>query len=337
MYALNQVKKLVIQNDINDIIFLSNFVYKGEENNLLNTYLALNNYDSNNYCSNDVININQYIFMNECINECPTYYISDSFNYCNFMCENENQYIFNSKCFDSCPEGTISDLSEDSKKKCKCEKLYYTDKNFNNICLSSLLCDNNHPILDKNTNECLNYRVKYGNEYLYECPENTCISERFVTSKICEERTSDMKVFNGICFNNYSLIKDKFREIVNKNKQLNDREGINLSVYSYNNYINNFDELLKNNMNSTIIDIRECLSLYKEYNNIDEGTDIYIVTVDTPLVYSNETINRFDFELYLENMTRINNLDICKDTKMKVYSPIINPQLLNLELGKFSE
>ena len=36
-------------------------------------------------------------------------------------------------------------------------------------------------------------------------------------------------------------------------------------------------------------------------------------------------------------MTRINNLDICKDTKMKVYSPIINPQLLNLELGKFSE
>ena len=271
----------IIQNYSNDIIFLSNFVYKGEENNLLNTYLALNNYDSNNYCSNDEININQYIFMNECINEYPTYYISDSSNYCNFMCENENQYIFNSKYYDSCPEGTISDLSEDSKKICKCEKLYYTDENFNNICLSSLLCDNNHPILDKNTNECLNYRVKYGNEYLYECPENTCISERFVTSRICEEKTSDMKVFNGICFNNYSLIKDKFREIVNKNKQLNDREGINLSVYSYNNYINNFDELLKNNMNSTIIDIRECLSLYKEYNNIDEGTDIYIVTVDT--------------------------------------------------------
>ena len=90
-----------------------------------------------------------------------------------------------------------------------------------------------------------------------------------------------MKVFNGICFNNYSLIKYKFREMVHKNKQLNEREGINLNVYSYNNYINNFDELLKNNINSTIVDIRECLSLYKEYNNIDEGTDIYIVTVDT--------------------------------------------------------
>ena len=47
----------IIQNYSNDIIFLSNFVYKGEENNLLNTYLALNNYDSNNYCSNDEINI----------------------------------------------------------------------------------------------------------------------------------------------------------------------------------------------------------------------------------------------------------------------------------------
>ena len=92
----------------------------------------------------------------------------------------------------------------------------------------------------------------------------------------------------------------------------------------YNDFSNNFDKLLQKNTLTTLIDIRECLLLYKQQNNINEETDIFLVVVDTPLIYSNETINRYDFELYLDDMTRINNLDICKDMKMKIYSPIKN-------------
>jgi hypothetical protein len=104
---------------------------------------------------------------------------------------------------------------------------------------------------------------------------------------------------------------------------------------SYTDYSNNFDKILEKNSKSTIIDLRECLSLYKKQNNIDEETDIYIVVADTPSVYSNETINRFDFELYLDDMTktRINNLDLCKNMKMKIYSPITHSDSLDLELG----
>ena len=324
-----------IQNDDNNIIYLSNFVYKGEEKNLLNTYLDINNYDSNKYCKNNVINTNKYIFENNCINECPSKYTNDSSNKCIFMCTNENQYIFNSNCYDECPEGTISGLSDNNLNICKCQGLYYTDENNDKICLSSSKCDNDHPILDESTNECLNYRVQYGNEYLYECPKNTCISERFTTKKICEDKTPDMKIYNGICFNDFSLLLTNFKNTGKKNIRTNDREGITLSLYSGEDYSKNFDELLKDNINTTMIDIRECLSLYRETNNIDEKTDIYMVVVDTPRIYSNETVNRFDFELYFDNLTKINNLDVCKDTKMKVYSPIKNTELLNLELGSY--
>ena len=127
------------------------------------------------------------------------------------MCQNQNKYVFNSECYDNCPEGTIIDISEKDLKICKCKELYYTDENNDNICLSSKLCDDNHPILDESTNECLNYRVQYGNEYYYECPKNTCISERFETENICEEKTSNMKIYNGICFKEFSSILDNFK------------------------------------------------------------------------------------------------------------------------------
>jgi hypothetical protein len=145
------------------------------------------------------------------------------------------------------------------------------------------------------TNECLNYRVKYRDEYYMECPENTCISQSF-EENICEDKTPDTKVFNGICFNNYSSIKSRFGDMAENNIKIKEKEGVTLSVYSYDDYSQKFDKILEKNTDTTIIDIRECLSLYKKENNIDE--DIYIVVADTPSMYSNETINRFDFELY---------------------------------------
>ena len=102
-----------------------------------------------------------------------------------FLCyEKEHKYIFYLKCYDNCPEGTISDLSEDNLKICKCQNLYYIDENNDGICLSSLLCDDNNPVLDEFKNQCLNYSVQYGNKYYYECPKNTCISKILPKIKI---------------------------------------------------------------------------------------------------------------------------------------------------------
>ena len=140
-----------------------------------------------------------------------------------------------------------------------------------------------------------------------------------------------MKIFNGICFNDYS---DKLEEMVKNNMKINDNEGITISAYSYNNdYKNNFDKLLQDNSKLTIIDLRDYLEEYKRKNKIDDKTDIYIVIIDTPRKYSNETTNRFNFELYFDNLTKIN---IDNDNiNMKVYSPITNEKLINFELANY--
>ena len=326
-----------IENDLYNLIYFSDFIYKQEENNLLKTYINLNNYDPDNYCKNNINNINKYNLMNNCINECPFNYITDSSNNCIFICQNENQYIFNSRCYDDCPEDTIPDLSINNQKICRCKNLYFIDENNNNICLpsSSFICDDDHPILDEHRNECLNYRVKYENQYYYECPNLTCISEKYENKKICEEKISNMKIYNGMCFNNYSSLLDNLKMMAKNNIKINEKERIIISVYSYNNYSKNLDELIYNNSEIITIDLTECLELFKLKNNLDNETDIFIVIIETPKIYSNETINRFDFELYFDNLTQINNLDICKDINMKVYSPIKNSRLIDVKRGYY--
>ena len=69
------------------------------------------------------------------------------------MCENENQYIFYSQCYNNCPENSVSYILETNIKMCKCKNLFYSDPSNNVKCLSSLICDDNHPVLDESTNE----------------------------------------------------------------------------------------------------------------------------------------------------------------------------------------
>ena len=231
------------QNDLIDLIYLANFTYYREENNLLNTYLALSSYNNrNDYCHSGVINKSLYNYINKCINECPLNYNSDPSNNCIIRCQNENQYIFNFNCYDNCPEGTIPDLFDKRYKKCKCENYYYTDDNNNNICLSSsMVCDDDHPVLNELTNECQNHRVKYKNVGYYECPENTCISQNYETLTICEDQTPDMKVINGLCFNNYLSILDNFIQSSENNIKIREQQGVSLSIFSYDDYYKNFD------------------------------------------------------------------------------------------------
>jgi hypothetical protein len=246
--------------------------------------------------------------MNECIlNECPPNYYSDPSNNCMFVCQNENEYIFNYACYNNCPEGTILDSSNKRYKSCKCKNFYYTDENNNHECLPpSKLCDDAHPVLNELTNECQNYRVKYGNNYYYECPENTCISQKYETLTICEEQTSDMKVINGICFNNYLSIISDFIQSSENSIKIEEQKGVFLNIFSYDDYYKNFDERVQNHIDINMIDIRECILLYKERYNINEK--LYISITDTPRIYSNESINGFHYELYFENMTKINIL-----------------------------
>ena len=56
----------------------------------------------------------------------------------------------------------------------------------------------------------------------------------------------------------YSKKIDNIDEIAENHIKIKDKEGIIISAYSYNNdYLNNFDKLIEDNSDSTIIDLRE--------------------------------------------------------------------------------
>ena len=316
-----------IENGDNNIIYFSNFQKKDEIDNLLEAYLDLNNYNDDDieYCESIVREINQYILNNNCVDFCPN-----------------NDYIIgeSNKCIEVQKEEIQNENTEGSKNENKnneCQGLYYIDDKLNVICLSSLFCDENHPILNEETNECVAYRVKYKDEYFTECPENTCISQNIQSLDICEDILLDMKVFNGICFDDYSNIIINIDKISKNLIKINNYKSATINVYSYNNdYSQNFNDIIQNNINTTIIDLRECIKKIKQYYNLDDNIDIYIVNIETPKIYSNESINRFIFELYFSNKTKINNLDICKNIKMEVYSPVKNSRLNDLiKLAKY--
>ena len=310
-----------IENDDNKIIYFSNFQKTDEIDNLLEAYIDINNYD-NSYCESIVREINQYILNNNCVDMCPNddYILDASNNKCIYVRNEEIETM----------------TKEKDNKNNDCQSLYYIDEKLNIICLSSLFCDENHPILNEETNECIIYRVKYGDEYFSKCPENTCISQNSPSLDTCEDKLLDMKVFNGICFDDYSNIINNIEEISKNNNISNIYKSAIISVYSYNNYSQNFNQIIQNNINAIIIDLRECIKKIKQNFDLDENIDIYIVTIETPKIYSNESTNRFNFELYFSNKTKINNLDVCKNIKMEVYSPVKNSRLDDLiKLAKY--
>ena len=54
------------------------------------------------------------------------------------------------------------------------------------------------------------------------------------------------------------ILKDNIDEMPENHIKIKDKEWIIISAYSYNNnYLNNFDKLIQDNSDSTLIDLRE--------------------------------------------------------------------------------
>ena len=341
---------LSIKTLINNLVSLSDYVPKDNSNaNLFTEYLNIISNKSNysNNCNEEIID--NFYLNNSCVKECPYNYKNDSQNNCIL----QKIYLFNNETnYEDCPKGTRIDTFKEFTYFCKCESLYYIDNNSNQICLSNSTCPELYPILIEETNECINdiketslitdiadrkelenETEKLNDKYISECQKNTCIYQNEGIPDICLEQNENIEIFNQICFYNYSNVILNLKEITANNIKISYDMGITISGYNLNDdYFSDFESIVENNNNLTLIDIRECISLYKNAYNISDDANIYIVIIDTPYKYSNETTNRFNFELYFENLTKIDNLDICKNIKIKIYSPITNDKNIDYNL-----
>ena len=107
---------------------------------------------------------------------------------------------------------------------------------------------------------------------------------------------------------------------------MNEYPGINTNIYK-----NDIDleTAKKNNQNLTFINLGECGDKLKEYYNLNSSQRFCIISVDLLSKFSNKSTFDFNFELYLDNGTQIEDLSPCYDYPITISSSIYNLNIVN--------
>ena len=171
----------------------------------------------------------------------------------------------------------------------------------------------------------------FENECYLKCPNNTCLTPNDTNLVYCIPTKENYFVFNDICFEN-------FYEIINNLKNISDKEEIisispNISIIVYtrqtaNNYMNKYQNL-------SIIYLNECEGILLNYYNLSNDTVLYILGIDSTNKNKSFVINVYNYGVFLENGFQLDHINVCKDTKITISSPIINTDAINIEDGYY--
>ena len=281
-------------------------------------------------CKNN-INERKYNYKDKCINEndSPKNYKLEKGNNNFFsICDPKIEYEFNNECYEKCPEGTKLYESAKKKKICICNNLYYL-KNEEMICINSNVCPDEYPFLKIGTSECSNCPVKYKGECYLSCPENTCITQINENLATCVDKLDETKILGGICFDDFIKILDDIENVEsNKNIVINNNPGITINIYQDGIELN---ELKNNYSNLTFIQLGQCTEKLIEYYNLNQTEKLIIISMDSYTKLSTHIINDFNFEVYIQNGTQLEDLSVCKNIIVFISSPIINEELSHLK------
>lgn len=287
----------------------------------------------------------------------------------------ENEYFFNNYCYkEGCPQGTIlientknctnetNNINEEITESYKTtdgiketNKITYevteinkyideiseTNKNIDEFLKTNKITEKNSEI-ENNEND--DFEIVYPKEYydnpdiclaVYNntcysrCPTNTCITQRDINLVYCINTQSDMTVFNDICFTNIDEIYNNLKYISENNILYTTSSGIIVGAYNKNSQIDDF------NISYTLIYLNRCEDLLKKFYNLSSETDLYILGVETPNKNKNSSVNVYNYRIYLENGTQLENLEICDGEKITISSKITNEELIKLEEAKY--
>ena len=114
------------------------------------------------------------------------------------------------------------------------------------------------------------------------------------------------------------------------------KSGIIIKAYSSNS--NKDKESLNKDTKYSLVYLGDCEYKLKSYYNLTNDTELFILGIDSPNKDNSASINTYNYGVYLEDGTLLNHYDVCKESKILISSPIINPELVKLdEASYFSE
>ena len=236
-------------------------------------------------------------------------------------CEPGIDYMFNNICYKECPPGTKLDSSNPSSKNCICIENSEIDP------ISGLIT-----CIDPKPDEHLTDFIPGSNDIL-GCPENTCLNPYENGLFKCVNFTEGMKVYNGICiFGIVEIINTLNLESNMKNiESFNTPLGMTLNIYPTK---APKDILLEKNQNLTLVDLGDCEDKLKAEYYLPQETKLYILGIDSPNIKGKSSINVFNYEIYLQNGTQLEDLSVCNDSKITTSSKINDLEIIQFEKGK---
>ena len=188
--------------------------------------------------------------------------------------------------------------------------------------------ENKYPEVYKDLDNCL---VLYNNKCYSSCPQGTCISQNDSKLMNCIPIEKNVTVFNDICFENMDKIITNIKNLSENNEEISTGKGI--IIHTYSTKSENIE--IQKEKKYSVIYLGECEQLLKKYYNLSENTELYILGIDTPNKKENYSTNVFNFGVFLENGTQLDYLNICKNEKVVISSPIIKEDLVKLENASY--
>ena len=316
----------------------SYFFYNNIENN---TYITCFDYKENCYSKG-------YLFVNSDTSEC--------FQTLEECFIKDHLFYFNNNCYKSeCPSGKIlfsSIVNQTLKneinnflqvneslenKLCVCDNILSINNLKNNGYNGTQICIRNpfeefeqlciqeiYPDEYFTNPEMCNFI--YQNKCASYPPENTCITQNNPYLLCSVEIKLNMKIFNFICFENFMEIENNIKNLTDKNIPISTSPGIFIFAY-YNK--SNIEETNPNYSNLSFLYLNDCENLIKEQYNLLSNEKIYILGINTPDLYKNIPTNVYNYEIFLENGTKVENLSMCEGSHLTLSSPIINEELIH--------
>ena len=176
-----------------------------------------------------------------------------------------------------------------------------------------------------------NCRVIYNNKCYYQCPEGTCINQNDPTLMNCVKIKENARIYNGICIMDLDEIINDIKSFSENNEVISTETGIIIRGYSSKS--ENID--IKSETKYSYIDLGECENKIKDYYHLPYDTELFILGIDSPNKNKNSSASVYNYEIYLENGTKLDYLTACKDVKISISSAINDPDLVNLNQANY--
>lgn len=353
-FTYNEILKNYEENYLNSPKYLFNGIcYEScpintEEDNINNICKCKFSFSTNDniiICYDDNKCIANYSYQNPDTKEC--------FSSLDKCLEN-NKFFFNNDCYaGECPSNRITLYNQSKEVKnyfsnillldnnlidklciCDINKGVWINFNFSNETYyqeCSSKCPQNYEP-ENITHHCIEMKISSNDEINSYCPENTCINSDDKELKECIPIEPGVKVYNNICFKDLDEIINNIKEMSDNNEVIWKDNGIVINVYNS----KNSDNIeITSETNYSIVYLGECENLLKNYYNLPESTEFYILGIDSPNKNKDTSTNVYNFEVYLDNGTKLEYLNACKDETIKISTVIVDKESVKLENASY--